>query len=122
MDKDMEKMMGNALHYQLIRTLVIREQNDAAHVYQSTKVKRAYGPFEHASDEENRLHAMTDEQLDAYITGNYCLRLVPPLGKTVYMQLFVCLLICLCVRVCACPSICLSFGSVIACSLAGMNC
>ena len=69
-DQDMEKMMGNAFHYQLIRALVVKEQNDAAQVYQSTKVKRTYGPFKHASDEENRLHAMTDEQLDAYTTGN----------------------------------------------------
>lgn len=67
-DKDMEKMMGNAFHYRLIRALVVREQSYAAQVYQSTKLKRTYGPFKHASDEENRLHAMADEQLDAHIT------------------------------------------------------
>ena len=60
-------MMGNAFHYQLIRALVTREQNATTHVYHVEQVKRTYGPFRHASDEENRLHAMTDEQLEAEI-------------------------------------------------------
>ena len=46
------------------------EQNSTAHVYKVEEVKRTYGPFEHASAEENRLHAMTDEQLEAEIDNN----------------------------------------------------
>ena len=45
-------------------------QNATAHVYKAEEIKRTYGPFEHASDEENRLHAMTDEQLEAEIDNN----------------------------------------------------
>ena len=59
--------MGNAFHYQLIRALVVREQSATAHVYQVEQVKRTYGRFDHASAEESRLHAMTDEQLEAEI-------------------------------------------------------
>ena len=31
---------------------------------------RTYGPFKHASAEENRLHAMTSEELETEIAGN----------------------------------------------------
>lgn len=69
-DKEKEKMMGNAFRYQLIRALVVREQSATAHVYQVEQVERTYGPFGHASAEGNRLHAMTDEQLEAEIDSN----------------------------------------------------
>ena len=39
-------------------------------MYQVEQAKRTYGPFGHASAEENRLHAMTDEQLEAEIDSN----------------------------------------------------
>ena len=78
-DKVKEKMLGNAFHYQLIRALVVGESQPQSQVYKVTKAagkqnsngsKATHGPFEHATAEENRLHAMTDEELEAHITNN----------------------------------------------------
>ena len=64
-DKEKEKMMRDAFHYQFIRALAVREQSATAHVYKVEEIQKTYGPSEHASDEENRLHTMNVEQLEA---------------------------------------------------------
>ena len=69
-------MLGNAFHYQLIRSLVVGERQVKAPICKATKAANkqgsagsgaTHGPFEHASSVENKLHAMTDEELEAHI-------------------------------------------------------
>ena len=75
-DREKEKMLGNAFHYQLIRSLVVGERQQKAPMYRATKAESKqgagapHGPFEHASAAENKLHAMADEELEAHIKHN----------------------------------------------------
>ena len=78
-DREKKKMLGNAFHYQPIRSLVVGERQLKAPIYKATKAASkqgsagpgaTQGPFEHASAAENKLHAMTDEELEAHIKYN----------------------------------------------------